>query len=373
VEITDQLGGKSFGPGVDIQIIPTGVTVTPSSGQTDANGIFATRVEVPAGTSAAAVLAAGGLTQDIFLNVNASLDGTTTQKLLSASVEDCVIDDFLPLNSQEDVDAAAGVCRVERVLEIDDDGSGTPITDLSPLSDLRLVSEGILIRGTALTDLTGLEGVLFDENASIAIQNNASLANIDALASAGGSNISEFGAITISDNPALSSLAGLANVDRGGGMRVFLVTISNNDGLGSLNGMSDVSWVTNALNIVDNDVLTSLGGLGPVITAGTVHVAQNASLTSLSALSITVVSTSLIVSNNNTLTNLDGLGSVTATCEVSANLELSDIDGLSNLTSVGVQFSITNNPKLCALPLWVSNVTAPSTSFVGNGTDPSCP
>jgi hypothetical protein len=116
--------------------------------------------------------------------------------------------------------------------------------------------------------------------------------------------------------------------------------------------------------------------LGPVITAGTVHVAQNASLTSLSALSITVVSTSLIVSNNNTLTNLDGLGSVTAlsdTCEVSANLELSDIDGLSNLTSVGVQFSITNNPKLCALPLWVSNVTAPSTSFVGNGIDPSCP
>ncbi len=373
VELRDQLDVPSVGAGVPVTITAFGATVLAPNGVTDANGIFQTHVVISTAAQAAAALRASSV--PVFVNIIARIDGVTAQKTAESTVSGCAVDDAVVVRSQEQLDAFDGVCRIDNELVIDDNGSGTPIQDLSPLSNLTYVRYSLTIKNTALTDLTGLERISFGDSASLSIENNASLMNLDALASQGGSNMTSLTLVVIANNPSLTSITGIRNLMRLGGVTAFFVIISDNAVLGSLAGLDNLGVIGAALTVANNDALFSLGGLESLTSTDNLEVSGNASLTSIALLSGVAVSNSLIVSTNASLVNLAGLEAITdldASCDVSSNAELNDINGLTNLTDVGNSFTITYNPKLCTLPPWVAAVSAPSKSLVGNGTDPSC-
>lgn len=374
VELRDQLDVPSVEAGIPVTITAFGATVVIPNGVTDASGMFRTRVVIS--TAAQTAAAPRSSSVPVFVNIRASIDGVTATKIASSTVTGCTVDGSVVVHSQEQLDAYDGVCRINQELVIDDDGSGTTIQDLSPLSNLNYVGFSLTIKNTMLTDLTGLEKISFGEGASLSIEDNANLVNVDALASQGGSNMASLIVLTVANNPALTSIAGIRNLMHLGGVTAFFVIISDNAVLGSLTGLDNLGVIGAALNVANNDALVSLTGLESVASTDNLEISGNASLTSIALLSGVAVSNSLIVSSNASLVNLAGLEAVVdldATCDISSNAALNNIDGLMNLTDVGNSFSITYNPKLCTpLPAWVGAVSAPLKSLVGNGTDPSC-
>jgi hypothetical protein len=374
VELRDQLGVASIGAGVPLVVSAIGATVSPQSGVTDADGNFTTRLIISTVANASAALRAGSV--DVFVSITAQVDGVTEHEIATATVSGCVVDGAVVVNSQEELNLYTGVCRIDQVLEINDDGSGAPITDLSPLSELTYVAFGISISGTSVTSLAGLEKVSLGEDASFHVFNNPNLVSLDGLASQGGSDLSSLIVVTISNNPSLTGIAGIRNLMHQSGVTAHFITISNNASLLSLTGLDNVTTSGQLLTISNNASLTSLAGLDLLQTANAVDIRGNLALASLAELSGTAVTGSLIVTGNPGLAQLAGLEAVTAVaaeCDISSNAELVNIDGLMNLNGVGTLFSITNNPKLCMpLPAWVGAVTAPASAFDGNGTDPSC-
>jgi hypothetical protein len=119
---------------------------------------------------------------------------------------------------------------------------------------------------------------------------------------------------------------------------------------------NEAEWVTN----LDMPNLTSVGGnLGIEVT----------SLTNLDGLSsLTSVGGDLAITSNDVLTDISGLSSLTSVggdLNISNNDALTDISGLSNLTAVGGALSIANNPALCQ-SLVDAFVAACSSCSVGN-------
>jgi hypothetical protein len=373
VEMIDQFGVGSFEDGVTVNLSAAAgsATVDPASGETDVNGIFNTQVFVapdPLPTNRALEPEA----QLLVLSIIASGDGVDTTEVVESVLKSCVYSSLVA-NSQEELDAFDGVCRVENILQLGDDGSGTKINNLDALSNL-MFAGAIAIDNTDLTSLDGLETVTMNSTSSLSILNNASLTNIDSLGSRAGIGVRSFVVLQIKNNPVLTSIGGVDNIIRPIGAEAFYLEIVGNSSLGSLSGLDRVTTVGSLLNIEDNDALTALTGLSPLNVA-TLTIDGNATLTSLSSLIVTAVTDSIAIRDNAALPNLDGLGRVTSLsdgCEISGNAELSDINGLQGLTTVGGLFAITKNPKLCTFPVWVNNVVAGSTDFSDNGTDPSC-
>lgn len=374
VEVTDQLGTATFEPGVHIDVSAIGGSASPPSGATDATGTFQTQITVAQALAVAALSRVSGAA-DLLVSVTALLDGVVENELLSATIQGgCDVDGFVTLNSQEDVDAEAGTCSISRALTIQEDGSGSPITDLTPLASLTFVGEGISIVNTSLTTVDGLQNVSLGAGASFAAQNNDNLVNLDSLATRAGSPANRMGIIWFQDNAALTSIDGVQNLMQGNTKTSF-VTISGNPMLISIAGLADVDTVDQALSIVDNDALTSLNGLDGVVSTPVLTISGNATLASISSLGTAAVTDALTVEDNAALTNLDGLESVVSLAgllEIINNAELADIDGLANLASVGNALTIEGNAKLCTVPAWVANLNPPSKVVQNNGTDPSC-
>jgi hypothetical protein len=377
VEIIDQLGLGSFDRGVDVSLSTVAdVTLVPTAGQTDTNGVFNSRLEIPEDpVLAPGNKALGPANALLLISITANADGVDTTEVVQSVLKTCVVPGALVANSQEQLDTFDGVCQVKGTLHLGDDGSGTKINNLSALSELVFV-EAIVIDDTDLTNLDGLEKLEPNSTCSIGIVNNASLTNIDSLGSAGNMTVESFITLQIKNNASLTSVAGLGNLIRPAGAFAFYVEVEGNNSLTSLSGLDNVRTAENLLRVTDNDALTSLSGLAPR-DVGVLTIDGNALLESLFDSSVTAVNDSLAVRDNPLLTNLDGLGAVrslTDGCEISGNAELSDIMGLQSLTTVGGWFIIKKNPKLCSLPAWVSGVTVPpgQTDFTENGTDPSC-
>lgn len=373
VEVQDQLGVSTVEAGIPIVVSTLGATATPAAGATNASGRFTTRVVIATVANASDILRTSSV--DVFVGITAQVDGVTAHKVATSVVSGCVVDGSVVVNSQEELNAYNGVCRIDQLLQIVDDGSGSPITDLSPLSQLTYSGFGIQIANTALSTLAGLEKVSFGDGATLTITNNPNLTSLDALASQGGSDLLSLIVLTISNNPALTSMAAVRNLMHQSGVSVFFITVSENPLLTSLTGLDNVNTNGALLHVSNNAALASLGGLEALASADSVLIRANSSLTSLAALTGVTVTRSIVIDSNPVLVGLTGLEAVTAVarvCSITSNAELNNIDGLVNLASVGLSFTIANNPKLCTLPGWVSGVTSPSTSFVNNGTDPSC-
>jgi len=378
VDVYDQLSVKSTEDGVDVTVSlfsPTLITtVSPPSGQTDGNGVFNTTIiiapDAPLSRVASNLAAA-----DLFVTITASMDGVSRRKDIPLNVASCVNGGDVVVNSQEELDAIAGVCHIERSLQLGHEGVGTRIHDLSPLSSLKYAGSGIAITNTDITDLAGLQNLVISEDASLVFSDNPNLTSLDSLASISGeSSITSLAFVSATNNPSLTSLSGLNNIIPVGAS-AFVLSIEDNDALTSLDGLLPIISVGFEFTIRNNDALTSLDGAAVLSQAATIVIEGNALLTSLTELNNVSVSDSLSIIDNAELANLDGLGVVTALtagCEIASNPLLNNIDGLGNLVTVGGFFAIRNNPMLCTLPSWVGAVTSVGSDHSNNGTDPSC-
>ncbi len=113
---------------------------------------------------------------------------------------------------------------------IEGDDPSDPITDLTPLSKIVRPGDEIIIAGTALTSLAGLENLRFGNRTVI-------------------------NRIVIFGNPNLTSIDALSGLT--GGL-VGEIIIDENDNLASLNGISGLRLETSSrITITDNDLLTN--------------------------------------------------------------------------------------------------------------------
>lgn len=152
------------------------------------------------------------------------------------------------------------------------------------------------------------------------------------------------GGLTIQGNDIidLSPLSILTSVDG--------LVIRNNAALTSLNGLSGFTS-TGSLYIWDNRVLEDLNGLSALTSARILSIRGNDLLRTLDGLpALTSVEGGVGVSFNRSLTNIDGLSSVTSTgyVDIGGNEALTNVDGLSGLTMVG-QLFVNQNPALTNL------------------------
>jgi hypothetical protein len=303
--------------------------------------------------------------------------------------EGLVYEGDVQLNYQEDVDAFGAFHYTEitgQLLIFDGSFPNTPITDLSPLQDLKHIGKALQIFNvqgiTSLHGLENLETVAIDIN----VNSNDQLADITAL-----SQITETRFIRIARLDALYNLHGLENLTAVESLTIYemdhllnlnelsgLTTVHNdlniygNIALTSLEGLSNLQGPVQTINILYNPVLTSLNGLesiGPVLNDALV-LGANSSLTDLSALSHLTEISSLSLSDNTQLTSLQdlsGLQQITGTIRLSGNTTLSDLGIFCqvNLTELQ-QVVIENNPVLQDLSCFQSLTTLQGSLFIGN-------
>jgi hypothetical protein len=148
--------------------------------------------------------------------------------------------------------------------------------DILALSACTEVTGNLIIRNTALTNLSGLDS-LTSVGGYLAIQNNGVLTSLSAL-----SNLNSVGGwLDIYNNEALTSLTGLNNLTSVDGD----LEIEENDFLSSLNALSKLTSVGGELWIESNAPLTSLTGLENLTSVGgNIGIESNASLTNLCGL-----------------------------------------------------------------------------------------
>ncbi len=229
---------------------------------------------------------------------------------------------------------------------------------------------GLTISGADITDLTPLAGLTTAQFSSkLLIQNNTNLANLDGL-----SGLTSVYWMEINNNTALSSIAGLSNLATVGGPLVIdgngtLTNVTGLDGLGSLpggalilrnnanltnlSGLSNLTSIGASLVIENNDALTSLSDLsGLTSVASNISIIDNNALASISGLSgIAGFSAGLNIRRNNSLASLQGLAGITSLTSLVMDFNplLANVDGLSNLASVGnggASLFIDNNASL---------------------------
>ncbi len=199
---------------------------------------------------------------------------------------------------------------------------GSPITDLSPLTNLNSIGGDLIIQhcGT-LENIDGLENINQIEGQLI-IQNNNALSNLDGLS----------GLTSINDNLIIANMPNLKNID----------------------GLTNLQSIQGNLNIEMNQDLMNLNGLSNLSSVnGNIQMRNNFSILNLDGLSkITSVNGELKILSNSELTNLNGLGnlsSVGGDLVIGSNINLLNLDGLSNLTSVGGSLGISSNPAITDL------------------------
>ena len=127
----------------------------------------------------------------------------------------------------------------------------------------------------------------------------------------------------------------------------------------------DDNYVLNTQAEVD-----ALGATGCDRIWGRLHIGSSTDITNLDGLAnLTYVGDSLLIRNNAALTNIDGLANLTlpefGDLEISYNAALTNIDGLANLTFVGESLYIRNNAALTNID-GLANLTSVGASWGGN-------
>lgn len=275
-----------------------------------------------------------------------------------------------------------------------------PVTDLSPLADLVIVSKGLQIKNTQLKNLQGLNKLEVTGNDfmhSMIIENNPLLESLDGLDRISTIN----GHFFVTDNPSLRSVNGFMKLQK---LEAF--TVVNNRKLAVMGGFGKLNRITfgldirkndslpdlycfanlretGALRIVENNALTSMYGLNRLKNiAQNLDIESNAGLTSLKGLdNLESVGTLSIVSNKSleSLTGLESLRHITIdssypyAMDISENVLLLNLHGLRSLINVSAPIKIENNKSLidlCGLKTLFKSGCNSYFNVRGNGANP---
>lgn len=253
---------------------------------------------------------------------------------------------------QEGFTIPSNLTSISKTLSI----SNCPL--LTSLGNMDLTSDGHfqsigLVNNTSLTDLTSLSGVS-GQLPSITL-GNLGIQNLDFL-----SNISQITDIfNINLNNQLTDISGIANIDFGNSINF---TIASNSSLDQCNVDSVCEVVGLNTDPANNPDLTvfitnnnsNCANISIVESACGICLPGNVSLNSQAEIDnfscVTVDGNLFISSSSQTepITNLDALTTLT---EVTGNVvivetDITNLNGLNNLTSIGSDFEILNNEFL---------------------------
>lgn len=220
------------------------------------------------------------------------------------------------------------------------------LTSLNGLQNLHSIGYGLFLYANySLSNLEGLNSLESVEQ-MVSLYHNAftSLEGLENLKSVGG----RFGII---QNDNLISLNGVTSLTTVGDLK-----IRNNDLLINLEGLESLDSIYTDLHILNAtgfpSPLSSLDGLSGLSYVGRDLILENNnSLTNINGLSNLTSPglESIIITNNESLTNLDGLENVTEvvySVEIENNAALMNIDGLENVITIGDRLQINENPVL---------------------------
>ncbi|MGI9318072.1 MAG: hypothetical protein ACR2QW_12140 [bacterium] len=233
--------------------------------------------------------------------------------------------------------------------------SSSGLSSISGLSNLNSVGNSMTIIGNqSLTSFVGLDGISSIPG-GLSITGNNALTDISGLA-----NISQIGiSLRIQENAILTNLDGFSGLLNIGDE----LNIERHPKLQNINGLSSLNFIGDDVSIIQNEMLENLDGLGSVTTmGGRINISSNPNLVSIEGLSgLSGTIAGYLILQNEGLTNLDGLDGIT---EIMGNFwigggQVSDFDGIANLTTVWGDLSITGMDMLTDLSPF-SNI-----SFVG--------
>lgn len=214
------------------------------------------------------------------------------------------------------------------------------LSSLSELSGLTTISGNVhIVNNDALTDLTGLSGVS-GAGGHLVIQGNEALTSIAQLASR-----TSIGNLDIRDNPALLNLAGLSGITAINGY----LLIRTNQSLSSLSGLPVHFTILGDINISFNPSLTSIaelsgisGALGGYLRLEAIPIIN---LTGLEG--ITSIPAGYLAIRGTNVLNLDELtgltGALGGELDIAYNEFLTNVNGLTGITSVGGNLSVIGN------------------------------
>jgi hypothetical protein len=257
-----------------------------------------------------------------------------------SQAENCTSPSDRNLTTQTDVEkwnsrSPAGCDTVVGTLRV----NGAGINDLSPLTGIKFITGGFLLRNTAVVDLEDLTS-LNSVGQFLQIRNNDTLLEIDGL-----TNLVSVGTyLRIRDNDKIENINGLDSLASVGSY----IRIDRNVALLNLDGLSQIIGVNGNLQIINNAALLNLDGLALIGNiGGLLQITNNDALLEIPGLSqVTNVGARLVISNNLRLLNINGLSqlaNVGGRVDITNNLALLNLDGLSKITTVSGRLRVRNN------------------------------
>ncbi len=250
--------------------------------------------------------------------------------------------------------------------------SGNAITDLSPLSFLRVVTGVLTISQTSLTSLTGLHNI--DSIKSLVVTQNPILEHLTGL-----EGLRVVGdAFRLEQNAALQDLTGLQSLIGVNG----LFSVKQNVALINFSGLENVYGIAD-FEVMQNQSLMTLEGLGNCKNIGKFRVQMNPQLKSLKGLpkleSIwnglwvknchqlhtlgdfpelkRIMGTGWVVDSNQSILSLGNfplLDTIADNVSIRYNNKLTDLGQLPQLKYISAKLSIWNNDSLKTLSGWPS-------------------
>ncbi|WP_353166654.1 T9SS type A sorting domain-containing protein [Empedobacter brevis] len=250
---------------------------------------------------------------------------------------------LVQLKNQEELDAFLtnypNCTELNRDLRIGNVQSGSNITDVSGLKNLKKVQRLHIEYNQNLQTLTGLEQLQTAQRVTIQLNNN--LTSIEGLSAL--TNVEE--SLSISNNENLQRLKGLEKIKNIGGLILINNPIQNLEGLNQLESLKD------GLSILNNPLLSDLSALSKLTKAGGLYIRNNRALPSLSGLEqLSEITLDVLqISNNYNLKNIDALSGLKSVknIQIEHNAQLSNLLGLNNLNITQLEaLKITYNPLL---------------------------
>ena len=337
-------------------------------------------------------------TASIFFDFNPPVVTNTITSIMYEELPPCDISSYI-IDEQIDVDNFRSTfpdCERIRgnIFIVGDD-----ITNLNGLSHITFIEGSIIIQGTMLETLDGLND-LVEVSENFEVRENMNIINfsgIEELKNVGSdliilenNSLDNFAGLEslpnignrliVERNNSLRNFKGFDNLNRIGGdfrcqkndmLNSFngpnnldglnkLVSIggnfiiNENDSLDGLNGLNNIDFINGNLEITNNPSLATLIGLSELnIIGGDLMIINNASLQVLTGFNdLETISEKFILQDNPLLENFSGLGELTSiedNFEIARNQNLQNFAGLGNLERLGDDFTLNANPSLTSL------------------------
>ena len=241
------------------------------------------------------------------------------------------------------------------------------LTDLTDLTDIETVKELKIIGNAKLANLNGLNNLKLVES-NFSLINNPLLADLSGL-----TKLEEVhGGLTIVNLPSVEKLNGLDKLVRAGQL-----LIDSNSGLISIEALNQLNTVS-SISILNNSSLNSLEGLSNIKQLNHFVINENDALTNLNGIyELASVSIQFTISNNDNLESMEDLRNlleIKGIVEIKQNLKLNDITAIDHVGLYGSKVEITNNPelKVCEVTSVCNYVDAAFGTAVINNNDAGC-